>query len=194
MPHVATAVPIRTGAPTQSHRGIVRLIRSTTLPLIAVLLLPLNAISQQNTLRDRLIGAWTYVSVDTVRPDGSRIEMYGPNPQGIAIFDRSGRYALINARVDLPQFASKNRMEGSSEEYKAISQGSIAHFGRFSVNDADMTITFHIETSTFPNWNGVVQKRPFSLEGDDLKWTTPVASGGGSGEIVLRRAKLNDGR
>ena len=114
--------------------------------------------------------------------------MYGSDPQGIAIFDASGRYALINARSELPQFASGNRMDGSPEEYKAISQGSIAHFGRYTVNDADMTITFHIETSTFPNWNGVVQKRPFRIKGNDLEWTTPAASGGGSGEIVLRRA------
>lgn len=159
-----------------------------------MLLLPVNANAQQNSLKDQLIGAWIYVSVDTVRADGSRIPMYGPNPQGIAIFDASGRYALINARAGLPKFASSNRMEGSPEEYKAISQGSIAHFGRYDVNDADMTITFHIETSTFPNWNGVVQKRPFSLKGDSLKWTTPTASGGGSGEIVLRRARLNEGR
>lgn len=52
------------------------------------------------------------------------------------------------------------------------------------------TITFRIQTSTFPNWNGVEQKRPFSLAGDELKWTTtPAASGGGLGEVVLKWAK-----
>ena len=77
-------------------------------------------------------------------------------------------------------------MDGSPEEYKAVVQGSIAHFGTYTVNEADRTITFHIQTSTFPNWNGAVQKRPFTLKGDELKWTTPAASGGGSGEVVLR--------
>ena len=147
-----------------------------------------NAASKK-TLKQEVVGAWTYVSVDTVRPDGSRVPMYGANPQGVAIFDDHGRYALVNARSDLPKFASNNRMDGSPEEYKAVVQGSIAHFGTYTVNEADRTITFHIQTSTFPNWNGAVQKRPFTLKGDELKWTTPAALGGGSGEVVLKRAK-----
>jgi hypothetical protein len=125
----------------------------------------------------------------TFRPDGSRVPMYGPNPQGLASFDSNDRYMLLVARPDQPKFVSNNRMEGSPEEYKAVVQGSIAHIGRYTVNEADKTITFHIETSTFPNWNGAEQKRPFTLTGDELKWTTPAASGGGSGEVVLKRAK-----
>jgi hypothetical protein len=161
----------------------------TTLVLVAVAPPSSDAIAEEKTLRDQLIGAWTYVSVDAVRADGTRTPMFGANPQGIAIFDPSGRYALINARSGLSKFVLNNRMGGSPEEYKAVVQGSIAHFGRYTVNDADKTITFHIETSTFPNWNGVEQRRPFTLTGDELKWTTPAASIGGSGEIVLRRAK-----
>lgn len=143
----------------------------------------------QPTLNEQLTGAWTYVSVDIVRPDGSRTPMYGPNPQGLVIFDGHGHYALVNSRIDLPKYASNDRMHGTAEEYKAVVQGSIAHFGRYTINVAEKTITFHIDTSTFPNWNGVEQRRPFVLSGDDLKWTTPAASGGGSGEIALKRAK-----
>lgn len=152
-------------------------------------LLSNDAIGQQKTLKEQLAGAWMYVSVDTVRPDGGRTPMYGANPQGLVIFDGNGRYALVNARGDLPKFASNDRLKGTPEEDKAVVQGSIAHFGRYLVDEADSTITFQIETSTFPNWNGIVQKRPFVLTGDNLKWTTPNASGGGSGEIVLKRAK-----
>lgn len=160
------------------------------LPLLALgMALPSgDAFGQQKSLGEQIVGAWRYVSVDTVRPDGSRTPMYGPDPQGLVIFDGNGHYALINARSDQPRFASNSRLQGTPEEYQAIVHGSIAHFGTYKVNDGDKTITFHIETSTFPNWNGVDQKRPFSLVGDELKWTTPSASGGGSGEIVLKRA------
>lgn len=164
-------------------------VTGTTLLLVAVAVLSGGAVSQQNTLRDQLLGAWSYTSVDTVRADGSRVPMYGPNPQGIAIFDGTGRYALVNARSGLPKFASSNRLEGSAEENKAIVQGSIAHFGRYTVDEADKAIIFHIETSTFPNWNGLEQKRSFTIRGDELRWTTPAASGGGSGEVVLKRVK-----
>lgn len=169
--------------------------RHSTLALAAVALLfpgvaglSGDAVGQEKTLKEQLVGTWTYVSVDTVNPDGSRVPMYGPNPQGLASFDGNGRYILLTARSGQPRFASNNRMEGTPEEYKAVVQGSIAHFGRYTVNETDKTITFHIETSTFPNWNGAEQKRPFTLTGDELKWTT-AGSSGGMAEVVLKRAK-----
>ena len=147
-----------------------------------------DAVGQEKTLKEQLVGTWTYASVDTVNPDGSRVPMYGPNPQGLASFDSNGRYILLTARSGQPKFASNNRMEGTPEEYKAVVQGMIAHFGRYTVNETDKTITFHIETSSFPNWNGAEQKRPFTLTGDELKWTT-AGSSGGLAEVVLKRAK-----
>ncbi len=149
-----------------------------------------DAAAAQKSLKEQVVGAWKYVAVNLVRPDGSRTSMFGANPQGIAIFDSNGHYALVNARSDLPKFASNSRTTGTPEEYRAIVQGSIAHFGTYTVDDAAKTITFHIETSTFPNWDGTVQERPFTLSGDQLTWTTRSASGGGgSGEVVLKRAK-----
>jgi len=163
---------------------------STTMALLfsAVALYASDATGQPKTLKEQIVGTWTYVSVDTVHPDGSRVPLFGANPQGQAIFDSNGRYMLLTARSDQPEFASNNRMEGTPEENRAVVQGSIAHFGRYSVNEADKTITFHIETSTFPNWNGIEQKRPIILTGDELKWRT-AASSGGIAEVVLKRAK-----
>ena len=167
--------------------GIFKL-TTLALLLLGVVLPSGDSVGQEKMLKEQLVGTWTYVSVDTVRPDGSRVPMYGPNPTGLAIFDSSGRYILMTARTGQPKFASNNREEGTPEEYKAVVHGSIAHFGRYTVNEADKTITFHIETSTFPNWNGIEQKRPFTLTGDELKWTT-AASSGGSAEVVLKRVK-----
>lgn len=162
---------------------------STAAFLLLGVALPLsNARGQQTSLAEQLVGTWTYVSNDTIRPDGSRVPMYGPNPQGLASFDRNGRYVVLIARADLPKFASGNRIEGTPEENKAVVHGSIAHFGRYTVDEAAKAITFHIETATFPNWSGGEQKRPFTLAGDELRWTTPAASGGGSAEVVLKRA------
>ena len=80
-------------------------------------------------------------------------------------------------------------MDGTAEENKAAVQSNIAHFGTYSVNESDKTITFHIDTSTFPNWNGTEQKRPVTVTGDELKWATPASTGAGTAEVVLRRAK-----
>ncbi len=162
---------------------------SALLLFFAAVLLSGNASAQKKALKDQLVGTWTYVAVDVVHPDGKRVPLYGPNPQGVATFDGDGHYMLLTARAGLPKFASNDRAQGTPEEYKAVVQGSIAHFGRYTVNEADRTITFHIETSTFPNWNGTEQKRPFTLDGEHLTWRTPASSGGGVAEVVLKRAK-----
>lgn len=161
---------------------------AVVLLLFGVVLPSGDAGGEENTIKAQVVGTWTYVSVDIVRPDGSRVPLFGPNPQGLAVFDRDGHYILMTARSGQPKFASNNRAEGTPEEYKAVVQGSIAHFGRYTVNEADKTITFHIEASTFPNWNGVEQKRPVTLTGDELTWRT-AASSGGLAEVVLRRAR-----
>ena len=148
-----------------------------------------SALAQDKPLQQQVVGTWTYVSVDVVNPDGSRVPLFGPNPDGLAVFDATGHYMLLTARHGLARFAATNRNEGTPEENRAVVQGSIAHFGTYTVNEAERTITFRIQTSTFPNWNGTEQKRPISIEGDRLKWATPASTGGGTAEVVLQRAR-----
>jgi len=69
------------------------------------------------------------------------------------MFDPGGHFSAIFTRSDLPKFDSNNRQAGTPEENKAVVQGSIAVFGMYSVNGTDNIINFHIEGSTFPNWN-----------------------------------------
>jgi len=161
---------------------------STTL-LLGCSALSYQATSKHEPLKEQIVGTWKYVSVDNIRSDGSKVPLFGPEPQGRVAFDRNGNYVLMTSRAGQARFASGDRNRGTDEEYKAVVQGSIAHFGRYEVSEVDKTITFHIETSTFPNWNGIDQKRPFSITGDELKWVTPSASSGGSAEVRLKRAQ-----
>ena len=135
-----------------------------------------------------LVGTWTLVSAINEQ-GGNTTDTYGPHPKGILTVDANGRYVLVIARADLPKVASNNRTTATPEENKAIVQGSGAHFGIVSVNAADKTITFKIETSLFPNWNGTEQKRPFTVTGDELQYTVPAASGGGTATVVWKRTK-----
>src|ERR1044071_7599438 len=63
-----------------------------------------------------LMGTWTVVSNETVQPDGKRTQTFGPNPQGILMFDAGGRYALQLCSSERPKFASNNRLQGTPEE------------------------------------------------------------------------------
>jgi hypothetical protein len=158
------------------------------LVVAAVAALAFSGSASAQSAKD-VVGTWNYVSAETVAPDGKRSPTFGPNPKGIVIFQADGHYALIVVRSDAPKFAANNRMQGTPDENKAIIQGSISHFGTYTVNEADKTITFKVKTSSFPNWDGVDQKRPFTISGDELKYTVPAASAGGTAEIVLKRIK-----
>jgi hypothetical protein len=138
------------------------------------------------TVKD-LAGTWTLVSSVTEQ-DGNKTDTFGPHPKGILMVDANGRYVLTLVRAGLPKVASNNRTTATPEENKAIVQGSLTHFGTVSVNAADKTLTFKIETATFPNFDGIEQKRPFTVTGDELKYTVPAASGGGTVTTVWKRA------
>jgi hypothetical protein len=134
-----------------------------------------------------LAGSWTLVS-STIQQGGNTIQPFGTEPKGALILEANGRYIAMIARAGLPKFAGDNRLAGTPDEYKAIVNGTIAHFGSYTV--AGSVITFRIETSTYPNWDGTEQKRSYSLSGDTLTYTVGEASvGGGSATLVWKRAK-----
>ena len=149
--------------------------RLTTLALSTMTLLCLGVLSPAlaQTAKE-LVGTWTVVSGETVRPDGSTAPTFDDNPKGRL------------SRGDLPKFASNNRTTGTPDENKAVVQGSIATFGTYSVSGNELTLK--IEHSTFPNWIGADQKRTIAITGDELKWHNSAGSGGGIVELVLKRA------
>ena len=164
---------------------------TVSLVVLGVALPAGDAVTQQKSLQEQLVGTWKFVSSHNVRNDGSRVDLYGPNPKGILIYTSDGYFALVNTRSDLPKFASNSRDRGTPEEYKAVVQGSLAYFGTYSVNEADKVITAKIEGSTFANAiGGPDQKRIItSLTADELKFTNPASTSGATLELVWKRAK-----
>jgi hypothetical protein len=160
----------------------------TASALILGVCLPDNKLVAQ-TAND-LVGTWTLVSI-TLEQDGKKTDFYGPNPRGQVKYDPNGHVLFIITRSDLPKFASNNREAGTPEENKAVVQGSIAYFGTYSVNETDKTITTHIESCTFPNWNGTDRKSSFNISGDELSITviTTPSTGTGTAYLVWKRAK-----
>ncbi len=141
--------------------------------------------------KEQLVGAWTLVSADSVRPDGSRVPVFGPNPKGIMTFTHDGYFALIQMRAELPRIAANSRDKGTPEENKAIVQGSIAYFGTYSVNEADKVITIKLAGTTFTNLleGGEQKKIITSLTAEELKFINPRTPSGATLEVGWKRAK-----
>ena len=134
-----------------------------------------------------IVGTWTLVSA-VVQQGGTKTDTFGPNPSGTLMFGSDGHYALIFLRRDLPKVASNNRTSETPDESRAIAQGSVAHFGTYTVAEADKTLVLHVESSTFPNWDGAEQRRAFSLSGDELTYTSPGSTGVAT-QVTMRRVK-----
>ena len=154
---------------------------------VAAVCVALNAGAAFAQSAKDLVGTWQLMS-NVIDQGGKKIDQFGPNPHGVLYFESNGRYVLSIVRDGLPKFASSGRMNGSADENKAIVQGSISHFGTYSV-DGDK-IVFHVEHATFPNWDGGTQARPFKLSGDDMSFFVAAASaGGGSSQVTWKRVK-----
>src|SRR5882672_3134436 len=109
-----------------NRRYILSLSAATALGLA---LLPGSAIGQQKPLKEQLTGTWTIISNDNVAPDGTKRQLFGPNPKGILVLSANGQYAQIIVRPDTPKFKINNRLQGTPEENKAAVHGTTATFG-----------------------------------------------------------------
>jgi hypothetical protein len=75
----------------------------SAMTVLGLALVPSGAISQQKSLKDQLVGAWTAISYVT-QANGTKQQPFGANIKGIIIFDASGRYAAVGERPDRPKF------------------------------------------------------------------------------------------
>src|SRR5439155_12603069 len=129
-------------------------------------------------LKDRLTGAWRFISSSSQRDDGSNT--WGTNAKGQLIFTNDSRFSLQLMRGDRPKYKSNTRMRGSIIENQATTRGTLSYFGTFAVSEADRTLTYNIESSSFPNFNGSAQKRVITFVGDELCYENPAPARGTS--------------
>lgn len=138
------------------------------------------------SLSEQLVGSWTVVSHESVRPDGGRVPAYGDRPNGIAMFDAGGHFIISVMRADRTGYATAHPAMGTADENRTTARGTMTYFGTYTVREAERTIDIHVEASSFPNWNGTQQTRGFAMDGDEL--TLTVAALGGHAEVKWKRA------
>ena len=157
---------------------------------LGLALLPGSAASQQKSLKDQLVGTWTIVSWEQVRPDNSKFRRFGDNPKGVNVFDAIGNFVVLFARPDLPKLASANPSTPTPDEAKAIVGGAIGYYGTYTVDETAKIVTLRILASSFPNQVGMAQKRTItSITPDELKYQNTTVISGGQIYIAMKRAK-----
>jgi Lipocalin-like domain len=170
------------------RRLVVLIATTVSLVILGVVLSSGDALAQQKSLKEQLVGTWIYVSSTTTRADGSKTE--NPNLKGIVIYTSDGHFAFVSVRADLPKLANPDRARATAEEAQAVMAGSIAYYGTYSINEVDKVIIPKVEGSTYANLIGTDQKRIItSLTTDELRFTNPRTPAGVRLEFVWKRAK-----
>jgi hypothetical protein len=141
------------------------------------------------SLKQQVVGTWTYVNAYNIMPNGARIEPQGQNGKGLLVLDASGRFVWTLIKPDLPKFASNNRQTGTDAENRAVVQGTLAYYGTYEVDEPGKALLIHIEYSSFPNFNGAQQRRSIKLENDELTVINAAGASGGTAYVSWKRAK-----
>jgi hypothetical protein len=136
-----------------------------------------------------IVGTWVLTGAEKLLSDGTRVPDYGENPHGLVVFTADGYYSVQIYRADRLKFSSGDKLKGTPEEYKQASLSTSVHFGRYTMDPAKQTITFHIDRSSFPNQDDTTQVRPYEMTGDELSWKVAPRPDGSIPITVLRRAK-----
>ena len=158
---------------------------------LAALALALTNAAAAQELQNQHIGTWDFIVAQVKAPDGKISFPFGESPKGILIFTPDGRFAQIHVASDVPKIASNNRLTGTPQEYAEIMRRSISVFGTYTIDEAKKTVTYHIVSASFPNWQGEAQTRTIDkLTADEFVNTNPnVAGGRGSASNFYKRAK-----
>ena len=157
--------------------------RKTTLLLALLAAAPLTSIAQTPSI----VGTWTLAGAEKLLPNGTRISDYGPNPHGLVIFTADGYYSVQIYRAERRKFSSGDKLKGTPDEYRDASLSTSVHFGRYSLNAANHTITFRIDRSSFPNQDDTTQVRPYEMKGNELSWKVAPRPDGSVPITILRR-------
>lgn len=163
--------------------------RNTSKPVIflsgaALSLMAVLPVSAQS-MKDQLVGTWSVESNVENYADGKTVS-WGQTLKGLQIFDTGGRFIMMQAEV-----GSRTKADGNPA-LNPIGK-MISYFGTYTVNETEKTLTYQIVGSSFPNWDGVEQKRVVAtLDASKLVYKTaaPIPSPQGPFVPVVTWTKL----
>jgi hypothetical protein len=90
-------------------------------------------IAKKESAREKLIGAWHLVHIDSPGPDGKSAS--GPQPEGMLIYTQDGHVSV--------QLMYPGSTDTLSNEY--VLKGYEASFGSFDVDEDTRTVTHHVQ-------------------------------------------------
>ena len=123
--------------------------------------------------RQKLVGAWRLVSIETIRPNGEVIyPFYGRHPEGLIMYDNSGWMSVqivSDPPAKVPSRSSREEvMAAPSVEKSSAFDSYYTYCGTWSLDTAQQVVRHHIRQSLIPGEVGEDVVRRYMLDGDRL--------------------------
>ena len=161
----------------------------TSMPkLIAVLCLlaaSMPAASAQQTVAQRLVGAWELVNYEIIAADGTRRP--GTYDRGQISYDASGRMS-----AHLMHSSNKADATPATDDLRAQAyRRYLGYYGPFVVDEAKGFVTHIVEGSSNPSWVGSRQVRYYELSADNAQLTLMLKAADGrvTQSLVWKRSR-----
>lgn len=133
------------------------------------------------SLKNEIIGTWKLLSYIEI-PVGGEEYMFplGTKPQGTIIFSPDGFMSVQISVQNAEKYDNEDRYSVSDDKLAARSKRYIAFSGKYSIDNALSCVTYHIDISLNPNWEGAKQIRKMDFEADIMyqKSLEPIYSAG----------------
>jgi len=144
------------------------------------------ASAQGRTLKDRFVGTWKLVNIETRNAKGEVIPpAAGANQDriGYIVFDDAGYMAVTIMPLGRKKAAGAQMTD---EEAQAALAGYAGYFGTFTFNEKEQSVTYHVEGSVDPAL-ARDQKRFFEMSGNRLTLKPPPGPSGSQQRFTWER-------
>jgi len=153
--------------------------------MISISLLSFASVQAQDNklpknVAKQFAGTWSLVAVENTNADGTKTLPYGESPVGLLVFTNEGDYAIQILKSLRPKVAANDKNKATPEENAALVQGNNSHFGKYTADVLNHTITFNVEHAFYPNWEGTVQVRSYAIEDNTLSYIVTHTTNGGA--------------
>jgi hypothetical protein len=139
--------------------------------------------SARSAPADRFVGTWKLVNIEQRNAKGEAIAPTSANRTGYLIYDPAGYVAVSIMPVGRKTYAAA---QPTDDEARAAMTGYAAYFGTFTVNDADASVTHHLQGSLNPGM-APDQKRFFEFADNRLTLKPPPAPNGNQSRLTWQR-------
>ncbi len=136
----------------------------------------ISAQRRQDSVAQKLVGAWRLVSVEGTDPT---FHFAFDHPTGVIIYDRSG---WMSVQIDIKGTRKPfvNGPVGGTDEEKADAfDNYFAYYGAYTLDLKAQTVTHHLQDASRPNSRGVQNVRWFEFQGNDRLLLIPREDGKG---------------